>query len=98
MKIVRSSQTYEDLIEIASWLGENDETVALRFFDAYESTLKLISKTPKIGAPRDSLSGNKFRLWFVEGFESVLIIYEDHPAEIRILRLIHSARDYTKFV
>ncbi|HMS08568.1 MAG TPA: type II toxin-antitoxin system RelE/ParE family toxin [Pyrinomonadaceae bacterium] len=98
MRIVRSSQTYEDIVEIAAWLGAEDEAVALRFFDQYESTLEAISKTPKIGAPRRSLSGINFRLWFVDGFEMVLILYEDQPEEIRILRVIHSARDYNRFI
>lgn len=98
MKIFRSSRTYEDIVEIASWLGAEDEAIASRFFDHYESTLAAIAKTPKIGAPRRSLSGVNYRLWFVNGFEKVLILYEDHPGEIRILRVIHSARDYERFV
>jgi toxin ParE1/3/4 len=97
MRIIRSSQTYEDLVEIATWLAEDDEAVALRFFDAYEARLTALKKTPKIGAPRRTAYGVDFRIWFVEGFEKVLVIYEEYPNEVRILRVIHSAKDYTRF-
>ena len=36
MKIFRSSQTYEDIVEIAARIGAEDEAIASRFFDRYE--------------------------------------------------------------
>lgn len=98
MRIVRSSQTYEDIVEIAAWLGADDLTVALRFYDSYEASLETIRKTPKIGSPKRSGDGEPFRIWFVDGFQKVLIIYHDGVDEIKILRVIHSARDYSRFI
>ena len=96
MRIVRSSQTYEDIVEIGVWLGAEDSDVALRFFDSYEATLEVIKTTPKIGSLRSTGNGEPFRIWFVKGFEKVLIIYQDHADEIKILRVIHSAQDYLR--
>lgn len=98
MRIVRSSQTYKDIVGIAAWLGADDSAVALRFYDHYEASLETIRNTPKIGSPRQSRNGDPFRLWFVDGFEKVLIIYEEDVEEIRILRVIHSALDYSRFI
>ena len=97
MRIVRSSETYNDFIAIAEYLGKEDPSVALRFWDAYEASLQILGKSPKIGSPRRSRSGEAFRIWFVKGFENILIIYRDSKNEILILRVIHSARDYTRF-
>lgn len=85
-------------MEIAAWFGADDPAVALRFFDSYEASLETIRKTPKIGSPKRSRNGEPFRIWFVDGFENVLIIYHDGTDEIKILRVIHSARDYLRFM
>jgi len=98
MKIFRSSQTYEDIVEIAAWFGADDPEIALRFYDAYEASLETIRKTPKIGSPRSSRTGEPFRIWFVDGFDNVLIIYEAEDTEVKILRVLHSARDYSRFI
>lgn len=98
MRINRHSQTYEDIVEIAAYLGREDPAIADRFYDSYEDTLKSLRRTPKLGSTRTSENYGKVRMWYVRDFERILILYKERPDEVVILRVIHSARDYTKFI
>lgn len=97
MKIVKLPQALTDLVETADYLAEDDVEVADRFFDAFEATLDDIRKTPKIGSIRKYKNQVDIRMWFVRGFEKSLIFYTESADEIVILRVIHAARDYTRF-
>jgi plasmid stabilization system protein ParE len=97
MKIVKLPQALMDLVETAEYLAEDDAEVADRFFDAFESTMEFIVKTPKMGSVKRYRDQTDIRMWFVRGFERSLIFYTESADEIVILRVIHSARDYTRF-
>lgn len=97
MKIVRFPQALSDLVESAEFLAHDDIEVADRFFDAFEATVEQIRRTPKIGGVRSFQNRVDVRMWFIRGFEKHLIFYTESPDEIAILRVIHSARDYTRF-
>ena len=86
-----------DLIETAEYLAEDSAEVADRFFDALESTLEDIKRTPKIGVIKRYRDSKDVRIWFIKGFERSLIFYTETPDEIVILRVIHVSRDYTRF-
>ncbi|MFN0138590.1 MAG: type II toxin-antitoxin system RelE/ParE family toxin [Pyrinomonadaceae bacterium] len=98
MKIVKLPQALIDLVETADYLAQDDVEVADRFFDAFEATLKDIRNTPKIGRIRNFREQVDVRMWFVRGFEKSLIFYTENTDEITILRIIHSSRDYTRFL
>ena len=85
MRIVKLPKALTDLIETAD-----------RFFDPFEDSIEAIRRTPKIGKAR-SYENTQIRMWFVKGFEKCLIFYTKSPDEIVVLRVIHSARDYTRF-
>lgn len=97
MKIVKMPQALVDLVETAEYIAEDDFEVADRFFDAFESTLEFIRKTPKIGSVKRFRDQSDIRMWYVRGFEKSLIFYTESADEIVILRIIHAARDYTRF-
>lgn len=97
MRIVKLPQALVDLIETAEYLAEDDLEVADRFFDAFETTLEDLRNTPKIGRVRNYRNEVDIRMWFVRGFEKSLIFYTENSEEIVILRVIHSARDYSRF-
>jgi toxin ParE1/3/4 len=98
MKVVRLPQTYIDLVEIAAYLGQDDPSVADRFYDSYEQTLNAIKRTPKIGSIRDTRFHGRTRMWFVKHFEKVIVFYTESADEIVIIRLLHAARDYTSLM
>lgn len=97
MKIVKLPQALVDLVETADYLAGGAPEVADRFFDAFEATLDDIVKTPKIGSIRKFRNEVDIRMWFVRGFEKSLVFYTENTDEIVILRIIHAARDYTRF-
>src|SRR5260221_8791801 len=97
MKSVKLPQALVDLLETADYLAEDDVEVADRFFDAFEATLEDIRNTPKIGSVRKYRGRIDVRMWFVRGFEKSLIFYTENSEEIVLLRVIHAARDYTRF-
>lgn len=97
MKLVKLPQALIDLVETADHIAKDDPEIADRFFDAFESTLDDIRRTPKIGGVRSFQDRIDVRMWFVRGFRKSLIFYTENTDEIVILRIIHSARDQTQF-
>ena len=97
MRIVKLPQALVDLVETAEYLAQDDVEVADRFFDAFEATLQDIRRTPRIGTIRKFRNRIDVRMWFIRGFEKSLIFYTENAEEIVILRVIHAARDYTRF-
>ena len=97
MKLIKLPQALIDLVETAEYIAEDDPEVADHFFDAFEATLKDLRNSPKIGSVRRFQDKIDVRMWFVRGFHKSLIFYTETADEIVILRIIHSARDYTRF-
>ena len=97
MKLIQLPQALVDLVETADYLAKDDVEVADRFFDAFEKTLEDIRRTPKIGSIRKFRNRIDVRMWFIHGFDKSLIFYTENADEIVILRVIHAARDYTRF-
>ncbi len=97
MKVVRLPKALSDLVETAYYIAEDDPDAADRFFDAFETAVDRIARTPKIGTVR--LFENRFeiRMWPITGFEKCLIFYTASASEIVVLRVIHSSRDYNRF-
>ncbi len=84
-------------MKTADYFAENDIIVADRFFDAFESTIEVLKRTPKIGSIKRYNDQTNVRMWFIKGFENILIFFTESNDEIVILRVIHAARDYTSF-
>ncbi|MBD2179641.1 type II toxin-antitoxin system RelE/ParE family toxin [Planktothrix sp. FACHB-1355] len=84
-----------DLDEHFSYIAENNQDAALRFFDAARQTFSQLAKTPGIGSPfavtNSRLEG--LRKWAVRGFEKYLIFYLDRGEDIEIVRVLHSSRN-----
>ncbi len=86
-----------DLVETAEFIADADPEAADRFFDAFELTLESLSRNPKVGSIRKFQDQIDVRMWFVRGFSKCLIFYTETSDEIVVLRIIHSARDYTRY-
>ncbi len=94
-RLIRSNLAKRDLIELADYLAAESPEVAERFLLAAETTFQFLLNTPRAGAPREWLNPLLvgLRMWPVRGFERVLIFYQTVDAQVRIVRLLHSARD-----
>lgn len=86
----------KDLDEQAAYLGENANLdLALRFYDAAESTFAFLAQTPEAGALRESENPTfaGLRLWRIKGFEAHLIFYRPTDDGTEIVRVLHGHRD-----
>lgn len=85
-----------DLIDCFGYIGEHGGLEAAdRFLEAVDATLRLIAKTPGIGAPHETdkprLEG--VRCTRVSKFKKYLLFYRSFDDRIELVRVLHGARD-----
>jgi plasmid stabilization system protein ParE len=97
MRVVRLPKALADLVETADHIAEDNIVAADRFFDSFEKAVERIRRTPKMGAVKLFEGRLEVRMWPIKGFEKCLIFYTESSNEIVILRIVHSARHYTRF-
>ena len=93
--VYRERLAERDLLEHIAYLSQERPDVAVRFIDAVEQACMQLATMPRMGAPR-AFSNPRLkgvRLWPVPGFDKYLIFYQFMNDEIRILRILHGARD-----
>lgn len=94
-RVVRTGLVEVDLLEHLDYIAVNNPDAALRFVDTVEQAFARLSEMPEIGSlwefanPR--LAG--VRVWPVPKFSRYLIFYQVTQDSIRILRVLHGARD-----
>ena len=85
----------QDLVEIAVYIGRENPDAASRFLAAAEDAFTRLARFPGMG-PRRRLSDPKYeavRFWPIKGFRKYLIFYTPTRRGIRVLRVLHGARD-----
>ncbi len=83
-----------DIDSIAEYLARQSIETALRFYECAWETLHGISSFPTMVMYTSSPPLLKAaRTWPVAGFQSILIFYVPDTAGIRLLRVLHAARD-----
>jgi toxin ParE1/3/4 len=89
MKVFKSHQAQEDLIDI--WLGiyPESEAAANRLLDQIEAKLSLLPEFPEMGAARDDIRPGLRML--ISG--EYLVLYRILGREIEIVRVVHGRRD-----
>ena len=90
------AEASQDLAEIFDYLVQRNETVADRFYDAVENTVRQLVRSPYLGE-RCQFRKTKtkgMRIWQVSGFSNYLIFYRPQNERLEILRVLHGARDY----
>ncbi len=98
-EISRAREFVTDIDEIFVYIGVDNIEAALRFLDAVDNTLTLISSQPLAGFERDFRNDRlgPVRFWPVKGFDRYLIAYQPHrdSRTVRVIRLLSSYRDFT---
>jgi toxin ParE1/3/4 len=86
---------WQDALEIAAYMRTDNPDAASRFVPALEVTCTQIIALPRIGSARifqrKDLQG--VRMLPVTGFEDYLIFYTAIQKSVRVLRVLHTARD-----
>jgi toxin ParE1/3/4 len=90
----------EDLDQIEDYISAHDPAAAARVRTAIIRQSVQLLNTPEKGMaltePRsDEESG--VRLWPVSRYRNYLILYRIETEQIRVLRILHAAQDWTRF-
>ena len=87
--VILSAQAEADLVDISLYIARDNPVRAMTFVDEIEAKAMTLADTPMKGAARDDLNPG-IRL-LVHGAYGVY--YRVTNENIRILRVLHSARD-----
>jgi toxin ParE1/3/4 len=84
-----------DLIEIASFIAEDNLDAVERFLDAAEETFAHLAAMPLMGrtVPFQHPQAQDMRVWRVRGVANYLIFYRAVAQGIEVIRVLHAARD-----
>lgn len=84
-----------DVAEACDYLSMTSPELVSRFLGALEETLTFLVENPEVGKPRESQEARMqgIRSWAVRAFSSYLVFYTVTHDGLRVVRLLHGARD-----
>ena len=91
--VEESEFIYCDVHDILRYLRRRNPGAAVRFLEAFKSTVDLLSGMPHLGRLRPDLGVPQLRSWRVSAFRNYLVFYEVLPNRIRLLRVLHGSLD-----
>ena len=90
----------EDLDQIEDHISARDPVAAARVRSAIVQQSIQLGKTPGKGMPLRNPRDDQeigVRLWPVARYHNYLILYRAELKQIRVLRILHAAQDWTRF-
>lgn len=98
MTVAYADGVFEELVSLSYYIAETDEPAAQRFLDACDRTFRFLAANRFVGSQRrfESVKLAEARMWRVKGFEKHLVFYQPLENGVKILHVIHSARDYNR--
>jgi toxin ParE1/3/4 len=93
--VYKHPQVIRDLIDLATYIAEENMDVSDNFLAAAEETFKQLAQTPKMGRLRDFYNSNlaDIRQQAIKGFKNYLVFYRVRDGDVEILRVLHGRRD-----
>ena len=89
-------QAWQDALDIVAYIAADNVSAAERFLPALEETCTQLLALPGLGSARTfrrkDLTG--LRIMPVTGFEHYLIFYTAAQRSVKVLRILHAARDF----
>ena len=93
-QIVRTRQARQDVLEIWERIASNNPTAADGLIRRFDDVIRLLSDQPQIG-----VSQAKYRPGLrCMAVSRYLIFYDQIPQGIRILRILHGARNWEDLI
>jgi toxin ParE1/3/4 len=92
MNLIVKSAVWDDLREIGLRIAKANPDAADRFLSAAKESFEILRGHPHIGRLR-SFSAIGVRSWVIPDFQNYLIFYVPTGTEVRILAVMHGARD-----
>lgn len=95
-RLRRHVDVESDILDLAAWIARDSRDAAFRFLDAVETSILSLRWMPARGSLKRYSSARlrAVRSLSVAGFPNHLILYEIEGAEVRVLAVVHGARDY----
>ncbi|WP_017651065.1 type II toxin-antitoxin system RelE/ParE family toxin [Fortiea contorta] len=95
LEIKKRPQVIRDLIDLATYIAQDNLDASDHFLTAAEVTFKQLAKTPAMGKLCQFVHPQleNIRQIAITGFRKYLIFYCVTDSTIEILRVIHDARD-----
>jgi toxin ParE1/3/4 len=91
-----SPQAWQDVRDIVAFIAADNPDAAARFVPALEETYAQLEALPGMGSVRNfarkDLQG--VRIIPVTGFEHYLLFYTALRTPVKVLRILHAARDF----
>jgi toxin ParE1/3/4 len=89
-------QAWQDALEIVAYIGTDNPEAAARFVPALEATCTQLVALPGMGSPRTFQRKDlkSMRIVPVTEFENYLIFYAPAQKSIKVIRVLHAARDF----
>ena len=91
-----SPQAWDDMRAIVAYIATDNPDAAERFVPALEETYAQLEALPSMGSirhfGRKDLQG--VRIIPVTGFEHYLLFYTVRRTRVKVLRILHAARDF----
>jgi toxin ParE1/3/4 len=89
-------QAWQDALDIIAYIAADNPEAAARFLPALEETCTQLVALPGIGSVRTFQRTDLKGVWqmAVTGFEHYLIFYTTAQRSIKVLRILHAARDF----
>ena len=84
-----------DLIKIANYIARDSRHAAERFIERALESIEFITRLPGAGSRYDAAPAQlgEVRRWAVKGFPNYLIFYKLEKTRVKIIRVLHGARD-----
>ena len=91
-----SSQAWDDMRSIVAYIASDNPDAAARFVPALEATYDKLAVLPSMGSVRHFRQQDlqEVRMLPVTGFENYLIFYTTFRTHVKVLRILHAARDF----
>ena len=79
-----------DLIEIASYIAEDNLAAAERVLSDFKAAFEKLAQMPEIGHHRIDLADEELRFWPVHSY---LVIYRPETKPLQVVRVLSGYRD-----
>ena len=86
-----SPQARDDLQEIWAYIASDNPGAADKLEEDIYAACELLAKNPRIGHKRPDLTDESVLFWPVRGLYLVIYLAETEP--LKIVRILHGARD-----
>ena len=95
MKISRDPAVDVEILDFAKYIARDNPAASLRFIKQCKVTFEHLAIHPYLGSRLKFKNRKleKIRVWPVRSFKQYLIFYVPQKNEIKILHILHSARD-----